>query len=51
MIYFEVRAPSSTSPPSPREGFPHSLGIFLQRSHKKRNYNGLHKTRVHNSNS
>jgi len=35
MICFEIRASSSTSPPSPREGFHYPLRIFQQRSFHK----------------
>jgi len=51
MISFEVRTPRSTPPPSPREGFTLPTKDFFTNEPPQRNYNGLHKTEVHNSNS
>ena len=48
---FEVQAPSSTSPPSPREEFSLSTKNLSTKEPPQRNYNSLYKGGVHNSNS
>jgi len=50
-ICFKVRAPSFTSPHLPREGFSLSTKDHSTKEHPQKNYNGLYKIGVYNSNS